>query len=372
MHRFSAMMVVSAWLAACGGTTEFTAGGALAVEQLPNALAEALCQAEQTCDPFFYGVAFKNADCEGQLTAQLEDAAFSQIQVAITAKTLTYDGVKARDCVSAVPSGSCGVLDNNLPQACRAALLGTVATDGDCDIDAQCSGLSRCQVAAGMCPGKCAPRASAGVACRADSECALGLTCSAATSHCSAPARDGEPCKGGSAAECAAGLLCVGNDDGQKRAGTCQTSAAALTGQKGEACDLQLGPWCATGLSCVAEGLAPPSYKCHAIAAPGGECGAGLPAECPTGQYCPVGLPELLSGKLTAQCQALPSEGETCGPALGFSRCSGALVCDETSAPLKPVCVARHTLGQSCSSDALCRSQHCVDETCVPESACAK
>jgi hypothetical protein len=372
MQNLSAIVLVSTVLAACGGNSEFSAGGALSIEQLPDELAGALCQAEKACNPFFYGIAFQNADCKSLLSDQLKDAALSQIEAAITANTLKYDGGKARNCVSAVSSGSCGVLDNNLPAACREAFVGSVAPGGDCDIDAQCSGLSRCQVTAGMCPGKCAPRASAGVACSADGDCALGLTCSVATAHCAAPAESGEPCKGGSDAECAAGLLCIGNDDAQRRAGTCQTAEAALTKRVGDACDLQQGPWCEAGLSCVVEAVLAPSYKCHVIADPGGECGAGLPTECPSGQYCPLALSDLATGKLTATCQALPAEGEPCAPALSLSRCAANLVCDDTTTPLKPVCVTRHTLGQSCSSDALCRSQHCVNRTCVPESQCAQ
>ena len=372
MRKLSAIVMVSAVLAACGGNSEFTAGGAIPIEQLPSELAQALCSAEQSCAPFFYGVAFQNSDCKTVLSQQLQDALFSQVQVAITGNTVKYDANKARSCVSAVTVGSCGVLDNNLPQICTDALAGTVATGGECDIDAQCAGLSRCEVTAGVCPGKCAPRASAGVACSADKDCALGLTCSAATSHCASPAALGEACKGGSAAECAAGLLCVGNDEDKKTAGTCQTQASTLTKKLDEACDLQQGPWCASGLSCVAEAITPVAYKCHAIAAPGGECGLALPGQCPSGQYCPLALADLITGKLKANCQALPAQGEACAPALSLSRCAGNLVCDVTTTPLKPICVARHGLGESCSDNALCASQQCRAKVCVPEAECAK
>jgi hypothetical protein len=373
MRQLSAIVLLSALLAGCGGSSsEFTAGGAIPIAELPAQLGQALCQAEQACNPFFYRVAFSNADCKAVLTAQLQESAFTQIQVAIDAKQVNYDGLKAHSCIAAVTSGSCGVLDHNLPAVCREALSGTVATGGDCDIDSECAGLARCQVDNGVCPGTCAPLSSAGVACSADGDCALGLTCSVATQHCAPPAAQGEACKGGSAAECAAGLLCIGNDDSQNRAGTCKTAAQALTKQVAEDCDLQAGPWCADGLACVVEKALPLSAKCHAIAAPGGTCGLGLPSECPTGQYCPLDFVDVATGKLSASCSALPGTGEPCGPALAISRCAGNLVCDDTTAPLTPVCVTRHTLGESCSGDALCTSTHCVDKTCVPESVCAK
>jgi hypothetical protein len=372
MRHLSAIVVVSA-LAACGGSsTEFTAGGAIPLDRLPAELSKALCHAEQACSPFFYQVVFGDADCEGVLTAQLEQSTFAQIQIAIDTKKASYDGLKAQSCVSAVASGGCGVLDNDLPSVCRDALSGTLATGGECDIDAECSGLSRCQIDGNTCPGKCAPLSSAGVACTQDDDCALGLICSTATHHCAAPAAEGEPCEGGSAEQCAAGLLCIGSSEDKKVAGRCETPAQALTQREGENCNLDEGPWCAQGLACVIEAVTPVSYKCHAIAAAGGTCGIAVPGECPTGQYCPLDFGELVLGKLTASCAALPVAGEACGPALALSRCAGNLVCDTTTNVAKPTCIERRALGQSCTSDALCVSVHCVAGACVPASVCAK
>jgi hypothetical protein len=373
MRKVSAIVLVTAWVTACGGSSAEFTGGTIAIAELPDQLATALCKAEKACSPFFYRVAFSSADCKTTVSEQLRESTFTQIQVAVDAKTVTYDGAKAESCIEAVAEGSCAVLDNHLPTVCREALAGTVAAGGDCDIDAQCTGLSRCEVTGGACPGKCAPLVTAGVACTRDGDCALGLTCSEATGHCSAPAAAGEPCKGGSGAECAAGLLCVGNDDDKQLAGSCKTEADALVGKVGESCDLQQGPWCATGLSCVVEAVLPAAvYKCHAQAAAGGVCGLGVPSECPAGQYCPVDFGDLITGMLSASCTALPSEGEPCAPAVALTRCAGNLVCDDTTAVLAPVCVTLHSLGQSCSSDTLCKSKHCVDQVCVPESICAK
>jgi len=376
MHRLSAVVSFCALFTACGGSSEFTTGGSVAIEELPTELGRALCQAQEDCAPFFYSIAFANLDCTALLSQRLEEASLSQIQAAVAAKTVTYDATLARSCVSAVSTGACGVLDNQLPDACRQALTGTVASGGACDIDAQCAGSSRCQVDGNTCPGTCAPLASAGVACEKDGDCAFGLICSKATTHCTKPAALGESCQGGSATQCAAGLLCIGNDDEQMSAGKCSTTAATLIKKEGERCDLQQGPWCTTGLSCVVESYSLQeqtlSASCHPIAAAGGECGLGIPGDCPAGQYCPLDFADILLGRVTAQCNALPGEGEACAPALALSRCAGALVCDTTTTPLQPVCVSARSLGQACSGDELCHSQHCVNQVCVPESACAK
>lgn len=373
MRRLSAIVWVPALLAACSGSnTEFTAGGALPLAELPSELSKALCQAEQTCSPFFYQIGFSNADCKDLLTAQLEQSTFAQIQIAIDAKKTNYDGLKARSCVSAVASGGCSVLDNDLPAVCREALSGTVPTGGECDIDAECSGLARCQIDGSTCPGTCAPLSSAGVACTRNDDCALGLICSSATSHCATPAAEGEQCEGGSAEQCASGLLCIGSSDEKKVAGKCATAAQALTQKEGESCSLDEGPWCVQGLACVVDSVTPATYTCHDIAAAGGTCGIALPSECPTGQYCPLNFGDLVLGKLTANCAPLPIAGEACGPALAISRCAGNLVCNATTDASKPVCVERRELGQSCTSDELCISVHCVAGACVPASVCAK
>ena len=373
MRKVSAIVLVSALLAACGGSSsEFTSGGPIALDQLPDKLSVALCKAEQDCSPFFYGIAFANRDCKTTLADQLREATFTQIQVRVDAKRIIYDGDKAQSCLAAVTTGSCSVLDNHLPEVCREALTGTIAVGGNCDIDDECSGHSHCLVTAGACPGKCEPVVTAGVTCAADSDCDVGLTCSKVTLHCAVPAAVGEPCQGGSGAECAAGLLCVGSDDGQKRPGSCQPFEQAVTGKVGEACDLQDGPWCVAGAACVLDSTTPTVATCHAVAKAGGSCGFGIPSECPAGQYCPLQLTDLALGKLTATCAALPTSGESCAPAVGFARCAGSLVCDESTTPLKPTCIALRSLGQSCANDDLCKSQHCVGSVCVPDSVCAK
>jgi hypothetical protein len=373
MRKLVAILVVSATFAACGGSSA-NSDDAIALADAPAQLAKAYCQAEQACSPFYFSIGFANTDCVASLTKQFAQATFDQIQTAIDAKTVSYDGNLARQCANAIASGSCANLNNDTPDSCQKAFTGSVATGGDCSIDQECAGLARCVFTGDTCPGKCAARASAGVACTKDGDCALGLACSSATSHCVAPSQDAEDCGGGVAADCAAGLLCVGDDASSNKAGKCMTEAEALTGKENDVCDLQAGPLCEAGLSCIIDSATAAKgtvYTCHAAAKAGGACGLGLPAQCPSGQTCPLALTDIAAGTYTANCESLPGEGQDCGSALSFARCAANLVCDDTTTPLAPVCITPHDLGESCSGDAVCYSQHCVNKTCVPESACA-
>ena len=374
MRRVASVALLGCFFLACSGSTSSSSGDPVPLDQIPAELAKSFCAAEQACNQFLYDFAFTNTDCVSVATKEFAQASYNDIQAAVTAGTVKYDGNLARTCVNDIANGACAALDNNTPDSCKRALAGTAATGAACNVDEECAGDARCDTSAGTCPGKCAPLASAGVACSADGDCALGAVCSPVTQKCVAPAQVGEDCGGGVAGDCAAGLLCIGDDQDNKKAGKCQTVAATLVGQSGAACDLQAGPWCADGLSCVVQSYAAGklSSTCQPAATSGGSCGIAVPSQCPKGEYCPLDLVDLLAMKSSANCQALPSEGAACGPAIAFTRCGQDLVCDATTDALKPVCVTRHDLGEPCSDDSLCYSQHCVSGACVPESSCAK
>lgn len=373
MRRVFGVALLSSFFFACSGSSS-SSGDPVPLDQIPAELAKSFCAAEQACNPFFYKVGFTNTDCESVLTKEFAQASYNDILAAVNAGTVKYDGNLARTCVNAIASGSCAVLDNNTPDSCDQALSGSAKTGADCDIDAECAGIARCDTSGGTCPGKCAPLASEGVACTEDGQCARGAVCSPITQKCVAPAAEGEACGGGVAGDCAQGLLCIGDDKDNKKAGKCQTSAATLVGMSGDACDLQAGPWCADGLSCVVQSftLGKLTSQCEAVAASGGTCGIAIPSQCPKGEYCPLSLLDLAAAKYTANCQTLPSEGAACAPEIAFERCGQDLVCDSTTSPLAPVCVSRHDLGETCTDDSLCYSQHCSGGACVPASACAK
>jgi hypothetical protein len=177
MRKLVAILMASTLFAACSGSST-SDSNPIPIDQVPTQLATGVCAAEKACAPFFYSIGFANTDCVTSLAKQFQEASYTDLQNAVTAGTVKYDGNQARNCVNAVSAGSCSVLDNKLPDACQKTFTGTVATGADCDIDEECVGLSRCEVTGGACPGKCAQRASAGIACAADGDCALGLVCS--------------------------------------------------------------------------------------------------------------------------------------------------------------------------------------------------
>jgi len=374
MRRVMAVLWLSSVFFACSGSSSSSSETPIPLAQLPAELARSFCAAEQACNPFFYNVAFTNTDCAALVTQEFTQASYNDIQAAVNAGTIKYDGTLARTCANDIASGSCAVLDNLTPDSCQKALSGSAATGAACDIDQECVGVARCDTSGNVCPGKCAPRASEGVACAADGDCVLGAVCSKVTQKCVAPAMAGEDCGGGVAGNCASGLLCIGDDASSNKAGKCQTSTAALVGQAGDACDLQAGPWCADGLSCVVQSVSAGklSSKCQPIAPSGGSCGVGIPSACSKGEYCPLDFVDILAAKYSANCAPLPGEGDACGPATALVRCGQDLICDTTTAKLTPVCAKRRDLGQPCSDDSLCYSQHCASGACVPASPCAK
>ncbi|HWZ88353.1 MAG TPA: hypothetical protein VNW92_05865 [Polyangiaceae bacterium] len=373
MRKLVAILMACTPLAACSGSSS-SDSNPIPIEQVPSELAKSICAAVRACDPFTYNFAFLNTDCISTFSARLQQASYTDIQNAVTAGTVKYDGNQARTCATTISAGACSVLDNQLPDVCQQAFTGSAETGADCSIDQECKGLSRCDVSGGTCPGKCAPRSSAGVSCGKDDDCVKGLVCSTITSRCVAPPAEGEACGGTVAGDCAAGLLCVGAQNDKKKAGACMTEAAALTQKADDTCDIQNGPWCMLGLSCVAQSVSAGvvTSKCSAPSTAGGPCGIGIPGQCPLGQYCPEQVADLATGTAMSTCTPLPTTGQTCGPPVAFDRCAANLVCDDSTAPLKPVCVALRNLGETCSADALCVSQHCVGGACVPASPCAK
>ncbi len=83
--------------------------------------------------------------------------------------------------------------------------------------------------------------------------------------------RRGRAMRGHRGGKLQGGAVCVGNDDSKMQPGTCMTAAATLAKQDGDPCDIQQGPWCAAGLSCVAQSITGGALnsKCQAIAAAG-------------------------------------------------------------------------------------------------------
>ncbi len=124
MRKLVAVLMASTTLLSCSGSST-TSSNPIPIAQIPAELGKSFCAAEQACNPFFYGIGFANSDCVATFTKQFQEASYNDIQAAVTAGTVKYDGNLARTCADAISAGSCSVLDNNTPDSCQQALSGS-------------------------------------------------------------------------------------------------------------------------------------------------------------------------------------------------------------------------------------------------------
>ena len=158
------------------------------------------------------------------------------------------------------------------------------------------------------------------------------------------------------------GLYCTGENGA---AGTCKTFDTDLAGER-EQCNIQAGPLCEDGLSCVPN-VAPFSlrFRCEARVEEGEECHPGLPEHCQDGFYCDgTDLTRPLAPDIDGRCRALPEEGEDCGDAPVGKVCARNLVCNGG------VCSNRVRISGDCAEDGACYSGACVDGQCGHKNLC--
>ncbi len=351
---------------ACGSTTDGGGGTgeSVPISEVPKLYAEASCSAVRKCLGEAVDVLLGGESCTANTEAAIADD-LPRLEQGIEEGKITYDGEKVRACIDAIETAGCDLLDNSEPEACRDALTGTVASGGDCSLDAECQGESYCK-SGGTCPGKCTSREQAGGACDRDSNCARGLACSEATSRCVKPSGPGASCGGGVEPDCSAGYFCIGEDETEGRTGNCRSVAEVFVGKDGEECSFDEGPFCAPDLNCVVDSIdlevGAVVTKCAKTAGAGGACKVGFPNPCPAGEYCKA-EPDTFEGT----CTKAPAAGEPCaaGP---FdeepSVCAPSTRCDGGT------CRARQSLGGSCSTDDVCRSERCVEGACVSSGTC--
>jgi hypothetical protein len=287
-----------------------------------------------------------------RIGAQLRATEFAYIDQAVSSGHVVYDPSQLSACMAGIRALACDVLSHTLPTPCSAVIDGKVALDGECTISAECDGAAFCS-SADQCPSHCVPLLNEGDACSGDNQCGDDLLCGGG--HCLRPSQADGPCNGMSGAVCRIGLTCQGSTDVDT--GHCVSNATVQVGDEGATCEPG-GALCKEGLSCVFAGNS--AFHCEQAVGSGASCHLGLPGQCPNGEYCDTNDPTVQS-----TCRTLPSEGKAC---VLSGLCAPALVCvAEGSAR---VCRAIQDNCGACSSDAMCRSEHCEQGYCAPPPAC--
>jgi hypothetical protein len=352
--------------------TAGTAGGggatSVPLEQLASALAAAACANLNACYVSAVRVLIHDEDCQTLFTGQIQETTVAAIQQSVASGKITYDPVKAAECVANLTRGAqqlppeCANM-NALLEACKLALGNLAAADQPCGQSAECQRGLLCRLDSG-CPGACQPFGQVGASCQQNAECdpTQGLYCQQLAGDAGAP--DAGTTDAGTPGTCqhyvALGDTCNQQQDqcvpgGFCVNGTCRRISDLFTLAEGFDCYYN-NLLCRSGLACEFTGvpLVPllSTAACVAENQPLGSCRVALPGECPKDYYCNA---TLLS--LVGQCVAAPTENQPCAAALEqpviSAPCHSGLAC--VAGYCKPM---RH-LGQACEADAQCYSGAC-------------
>ncbi len=346
---------------ACGSSDDELGGSTqpLPFASLPASYAKAACDSARACWGDVFAILTGGESCEDNTETAISDE-LGRLDQAISSGKVKYDGTRAQACFDALVARGCS--DDREPAACDAVLNGTVAVGGDCATRFECVGGDTYCKSDGSCPGKCAPRESAGGPCSANDDCASGLQCDRAVGRCFAPAGAGDRCGGGSEPECGAGLFCLGEDEDKSQPGNCRTIQEAFSGDSGERC-LVATPLCKANLRCIVEGVDTATgsitARCGTPVSSGAACKIAVPDMCPADEYC-AAPPDMLDGR----CTKKPGAGAACVVRGKDQICASGLRCDGGT------CRARQRLGGSCQADAVCYSEHCRSGGCASGNAC--
>jgi hypothetical protein len=348
--------------AACGGSESGrdSGGTGIPLEELPAKYAEAACAAYDSCIGDLLGIFRPGEDCVKNAKIQFEEE-LANLSELVDKGRVKYHGTRAQACLDEVAAGGCSLLIERAPASCEEALVGTLAEGEDCELDEECAGEQYCKVAA-ACPGKCASLEQAGAPCSGNGDCISGLTCGE-TGRCVAAAKSGEACKQGEP-DCVPGYICLGDDAAQKTPGTCIALDRAFAGKSGDDCSLA-EQWCGGDLVCEIKSITPVSGDCVAKVGTGDACRAAFPDQCPDDEYCVLDTTTPLD-LFDGLCTSKPEAGEPCGKGLGGNPeiCAPYARCDDG------VCREIAHLGEECSQNATCYSDHCVGGACVASNSC--
>lgn len=329
------------------------------LDDVPQLYAAALCGAYERCIGPLFDLYLQGEDCLVRTTRRLEDD-WPRIEDAVDENRIHYDGAAVEGCLDAIESYDCADLLEREDPACSQVLEGTIAAGAYCALNEECAGDLYCK-SDSQCPGTCSEREASGADCESDNNCASGLVCSKVTQRCEEPAGAGDLCQQGHP-DCAPGYGCAGASEDENRPGNCRTNAEIFAREAGESCDPVGGTLCTEGSVCRVDGVVPETgivATCAARVGAGAACNLSFPSSCPTGQYCDVA-----QGMLEGTCQARPAAGEPCGREFKPDICAAYARCDGTT------CRALAHLGDACTNDDVCYSEHCLNGKCAPSEGC--
>ncbi|MBX7191362.1 MAG: hypothetical protein K1X94_04865 [Sandaracinaceae bacterium] len=344
---FVSSIVGSLALAGCPSSNT----GNLSRADFESQFTNAACDAIEACAGATVSDVFLSAagGCEGAFGSAYRNGASPVYDMATARGTVTYNGAHARACLDALRASPCSLTGNGAAAiACQDVFVGTTAAGGACSINEECGVDQFCSITT-ACPGTCQARRTSGQDCSDDRHCAAGLSCR--DSMCQAQPMVGAGCT--ELAGCSLGLLCS--------MGQCRPVDEVLVGTEGASCNLQTGPLCREGLSCVVDSVAPggATFVCRGAVAAGAACRLGLPAQCPDGQYCSE--TNLMRLDFDGVCAPLPS---TEGAACDLSGCAEGLRCTSN------VCVRLRNNGEACETPSQCASGVCTSSVCVAPMLC--
>lgn len=333
-------------------------GDPIALDDAATELTAAVCAFSERCDLLELLELVVNEPCDVFIKAQFEEGTMAATQAARDAGRIVYNEAAMARCVAELGASDCGADLESLFASCDGAFEGQQSEGDACEASNECNQTQACRFNS-ACPGVCGSLPTDGEACDAQAGCADNAVC--VEDLCVIPIGLNGACDENSA-PCEAGLFCKTNLLFMTSA--CEALNTNPVGE-GATCDiLNGGPFCSTGLSCVAQpnpfGLPFPEFKCLPKVSADDACFAGAPDQCPSGYFCDGFDLEPENLDIEGTCIALPNEGEPCATSLVGEICNVGLVCNGTT------CASRARNGSNCTADAECYGGSCTDGVCGP------
>jgi len=328
-------------------------------------IAKTNCHTGIRCAGSFFALqGLSEEDCIDATTKSFENGFIPMLEAAIDDGRVSYDGLKAKECLDAMNSATCEELARgDQDEVCAQVTVGKIELGGDCTFSDECAGDNTFCYIADQCPGTCTELIPEGGDCSQEGAvCESELQC--LDGKCVKPASVGEACSHTDGPNCDDFLFCVGADDQAGQPGTCKTMDEVFVAQEGASCDMDGLLLCAEGLSCtlhLEEQTA--SFSCVEPVAADEECAFAIPSQCPAGYYCDV---DLQANKFTGHCVQLPGIDEACVDQMLTPACAWPARC------VNGKCKQPVANGEACTADEECYSDNCSDGKCAPSDPCKR